>query len=404
MVVQRFGPDIAGGAEQLVRETSERLATRGHDVEVLTSCAESSVDWANCYPPGERVLNGVLVHRLEVQGLRPNRLFGPLTERVRHYPDHAAVPTILSDEWTKMIGPDLPELLPWLAESAHRFDVIVFSGYMFPTSTVGLPFAAALRPTVIQAVAHDEPFLRLPAIRPIFEHAAGICALTVEEGELIRRRFRPQGVMSVVGAGVEAPPALEPADVAAATDAVGLTGRRYLISVGRIEDGKGTPELVDYFGEYLERHDPDLHLLLVGRNVSNLRRKRNVVMTDFVSEDTKWRLLAGAEALVQPSYFESFSLSLVEGWLQGLPALVQGRCDVLAGQVRRSGGGLSYTSFSEFDAALTVLTESAALRQDLAESGRRYSGRYEWDVVLDAFEDLAARSIERWHETERSRC
>ena len=40
-VVQRYGRMIAGGAEQHCREMAERMAARGHDVEVATTCATS---------------------------------------------------------------------------------------------------------------------------------------------------------------------------------------------------------------------------------------------------------------------------------------------------------------------------------------------------------------------------
>ena len=46
-VVQRYGEQIAGGAEQHARAFAERLVERDHRVTVLTTCAQSYVDWAN---------------------------------------------------------------------------------------------------------------------------------------------------------------------------------------------------------------------------------------------------------------------------------------------------------------------------------------------------------------------
>jgi glycosyltransferase involved in cell wall biosynthesis len=297
----------------------------------------------------------------------------------------------------------LPDLMPWLEMHVDRFDLVVFSGYMFPTTTLGLPHIAGSVPTVVQPVVHDEPALRLPTVRPLFEHAAGICALTDEEAQLIQRRFRPPGVMRVVGGGVEHAPAVDRPELDAIEERLGIRAGRFIISVGRIEEGKGTPELVDYFEEYVNRRDSDLQLVLVGANAANLRRKRNVIFADFVPEHVKWGLLADAELLVQPSYFESFSLSLVEGWRQGLPALVQGRCDVLAGQVRRSGGGLTYRNFAEFDTTLDVLISSEGLRHDLGQAGHDYARRYDWGTVIDGFEGLADEAIGRWNITDGPR-
>ena len=59
-VVQRYGHEVAGGAEQHCREFATRLAARGHHVEVATSCARNYQDWANWYPEGQSELDGVM--------------------------------------------------------------------------------------------------------------------------------------------------------------------------------------------------------------------------------------------------------------------------------------------------------------------------------------------------------
>ena len=62
-VVQRYGEEVAGGAELCCRQFATRLAERGHHVEVATSRAQSAHDWADVYPPGSDQLDGVTVHR-----------------------------------------------------------------------------------------------------------------------------------------------------------------------------------------------------------------------------------------------------------------------------------------------------------------------------------------------------
>src|SRR5438046_911104 len=70
-VVQRYGREVAGGAEQFCREYATRLVGRGHGVEVLTSCAVSYVDWANAFPAGDELIDKVLVHRLPARVRAP---------------------------------------------------------------------------------------------------------------------------------------------------------------------------------------------------------------------------------------------------------------------------------------------------------------------------------------------
>ena len=64
MVVQRYGSDVVGGAESLCRGVAESLAKRGHDIEVMTSCARSYRSWANHFPEGSERIAGV--HRAPV--------------------------------------------------------------------------------------------------------------------------------------------------------------------------------------------------------------------------------------------------------------------------------------------------------------------------------------------------
>ena len=99
---------------------------------------------------------------------------------------------------------------------------------------------------------------------------------------------------------------------------------------------------------------------MIGDPVRPLDEHPDVIRTGFVSEELKESALSGALALAQPSYFESFSMILTEAWAHAKPALVQGYCDVLAGQCRRSGGGIPYKGFAEFGVALDLLLADEA--------------------------------------------
>ena len=74
-VVQRFGPDVLGGAEAESRDVTRRLVARGHSVEVVTSCAVDYVTWANHYEAGTHEDDGVVVHRLPVEDERTAEFF-----------------------------------------------------------------------------------------------------------------------------------------------------------------------------------------------------------------------------------------------------------------------------------------------------------------------------------------
>jgi glycosyltransferase involved in cell wall biosynthesis len=106
--------------------------------------------------------------------------------------------------------------------------------------------------------------------------------------------------------------------------------------------------------------------------------------------------MAGCLAFVHPSYFESFSIVLCEVWSHRKPALVQGRCDVLAGMGRRSGGGIPFVGYREFEAAVDLLVADAPLRDRLGASAAAWvDERYRWEVVIERYERFLASVASR---------
>ena len=387
-VVQRYGREVAGGAEQACREFATRMASRGHDVEVLTSCAASYIDWANAYPPGTEQLAGVTVHRLTVARPRDHVVFSGLQHRLLG--GHKPVPYHLQREWMRQQGPYVPALAGWLDEHASSYDVVVFFTYLYYTTWAGLPVAARRAPTLLHPTAHDEPPLQLGIFEPVFRHPHAFGFLTEEEAELVARRFRVRRPAGVLGIGVELEVGGDAAEFRRRHD---LGDRPYLLFVGRVDPHKGSDELYDQFVALKARAPGPLALVFLGEPVKPVPTHPDVVVTGFVDDATRQAALADCAALVQPGYFESFSMVLTEAWAHRKPAIVQGHCEVLVGQARRSGGALPYRGFGQFEAAVEAVVGDARLAGALGAAGRRYvEHRYRWDVVLERYERLLART------------
>src|SRR5207247_517118 len=115
-VIQRYGAEVAGGAELHCRYFAERMAQRGHDVSVLTSCAVSHADWANAYDPGPSELDGVEIQRLTVAEPKNQELVAALNARVSGA--CRTLPLSFQQFWMERQGPYLPDLPAALAELA----------------------------------------------------------------------------------------------------------------------------------------------------------------------------------------------------------------------------------------------------------------------------------------------
>lgn len=391
-VVQRYGPGVVGGAESACRMLAEHMASRGHVVEVLTSCAREYTTWADEFEAGTSELGGVTVHRLPVSSPRSAEEFNALSARVLSPAEPASL--AVERDWVRAQGPQLDRLEAWLETNSGRFDVAVFMTYLYSPSASGLPIAARHTATVLHPAAHDEPMLNLRPYDSAFRRADGIALFTPEEGRSVERRTGQVTNMAEIGLGIDVDP--PPADGSRFRDRFGLGESPVLLYVGRIEPAKGTDELFRYFVHSAERLHHEVKLVLVGPVLAGEYEHPAVVSTGFVDDQTRLDAYAAASWFVLPSYFESFSLSLCEAWVVRRAALVNSNCAVLRGQAARSGAALGYRDYAEFEAALLRLIGDPQLSLEMGERGRRYVlDNYDWPVVIRRYERLLGSAAQR---------
>ena len=153
-VVQRYGPEIDGGAEYECRRVAEALAPY-HDVEVLTTCARDYLTWKNVYPSGVETTAGVRVRRFPVDRPRRVRAFGRYADWL-----YATPHTFFDEaEWVKKQGPLALALVEWIRAHADDHDGFLFFTYLYLPTTLGLPLVADK--AVLVPTAHDERPIRL---------------------------------------------------------------------------------------------------------------------------------------------------------------------------------------------------------------------------------------------------
>ena len=386
-VTPRYGTQVMGGAETAARQLAEHL--RSHttwEAEVHTTCALDPHTWADELDPGTSEVNGVPVHRHPAtHGRRPD--FYGLDGMLRLAPRMATREQ--GNRWVDYNGPVSMELVDAVCTSDA--DVVAFYPYLYHPTVAAIGKVRA--PAVLHPAAHDEPALYLPVFRGTFGNADAFCFHTHAERKLVERMYpvaeRPQ---IVLGLGVGE----SEGTGRAGGELAGLGDRPYIVSVGRVDEHKGSKMLATYFATYKERHPGPLALALVGPVSVQLPPHPDIVVTGPVDESDKWDIVRDALVAVSPSALESFSLVVVEAWVDRVPVLVNGACGPTREHAERSGGGLWFTSYPEFEAVLDRMVSDPGLRAGLGERGRAYvDGHFQWPVLIARYDRFLTSVVER---------
>jgi glycosyltransferase involved in cell wall biosynthesis len=386
-VTPRYGPQVMGGAETAARQLAEHLVAETEwEAEAYSTCALDPHTWADDLEPGDSVINGVPVHRFPGAHGRLPEFYG-LDGRLRLAPQRAT-----RDEarrWVDYNGPVSPALID--AVVAADADVIAFYPYLYHPTVAAIGRVTV--PAVLHPAAHDEPCLYLPVYRGTFGDADAFCFHTAAERELVERTYpvaeKPQIVLGL-GVGESAAAGRPGAEL------LGLGDRPYIVSVGRVDEHKGSKMLAEYFATYKERHPGPLALALVGPISVVLEPHPDIVITGVVDEADKWDIVRDAAVAVSPSALESFSLVVLEAWVERVPVIVNGTCGPTREHCERSGGGLWFTSYREFEAVLDRLLGDPALRTTLGAAGRAYVDRfYQWPVLIERYAAFLTSVVER---------
>ena len=381
-VVPRFYEGIAGGAETLVGELAAHVQAAGHHVEVFATCAKDNRTWENEFQPGLAVEYGLQVRRFEVDE-RDLDVWIPRQINI-----------------SEGMNLSIDDQLAWMTESvnsrglythilrrAQDFDALFFAPYLFGTTFWGAQLVRE-RSYLIPCL-HDEHYAYTDVMQALFQNVSGCLFNAVPEQEFAERLY---GGMrgGVVGKGFD-------------TDVIGQErlscfegiDRPYLLYLGRKETGKNVQQLLDYFMQGKDSGCLSSELALViagGGSFDDILRpeaaeRSDVLDIGYVSEEDKARLMQHALAFCLPSLNESFSIVIMESWLQGTPVLVHAQCPVTRHHVTASGGGLYFGTCEDFIGTVKCLEENEDLRQDFASAGRKYVEReYSWDAVVTRFE------------------
>lgn len=366
-------------------ELARRLGTFW-DIDVLTTCARDYMTWKNDYEPGHVYEEGVHVQRFPVDRPRDVQHFNGLSERISFDVERASIS--LQEEWMRAQGPVSRELERYVAAHRFRYDAFFFFSYLYATTYGLLPLVE--EKAFLIPFAHDEWPLRMCMWDEFFKRPQCIIFNTPEEHDFVRARFSRSEVDGpIIGAGMQ-PPAYAHAESFRAQ--FNIT-EPFMLYLGRVDASKGCGVLIEDFVRFRAAHAAPAKLVLIGELHLPLKEHPDVIVLGPVDEQTKWDALAACDLLAMPSAFESLSLAVLEAWSVGKAVLVNAHAAALVGQCKRSGGGLWYSNYEEFEAALTVLDDE--VRKRLGSQGMDFiNNACRWETVEGAYRSLLNRTDE----------
>ena len=109
---------------------------------------------------------------------------------------------------------------------------------------------------------------------------------------------------------------------------LGLTGKKYILAVGRITPEKGFDYLIK---AYKQIKDPDYRLVIAGgidhstifsKQIMQQAQESNVILAGFVTGEPLYQLYTHAGLFILPSYNEGHPIALLEAMSYDLPVIV----------------------------------------------------------------------------------
>lgn len=387
VVPPRYGEEVLGGAETALREMAEGLVARGHDVQVLTTCARDHFTWDNVLSPGPTEVNGVPVLRFPTV-MSHNRAE---RDRLEALIMSGGVLTLEQQQrWANGLF-RVPDLFHHLLDHGDVFDVLIFAPYLFWTT-----FACSQlmpRRSALLACLHDEPFSRLDIFRPLFTALGDVWFMSEPEAELAKDIVgSPPPRSALTGCGVRTPSHYDPEGF---RQRHGIAGR-FLLYAGRREGAKGWETLLEQFERATVRGRLPFSLVTCGggRVDPPPQIADRVIDVGFLTEQEKVNAFAAADGYLQPSRLEAFSRTVMEAWLAGTPVVANGAGRVVSWHCSRSGAGLTYDDEYELQECLSFIADCPGEAAQLASAGRAYVlDNYTWDRVLDTVEGR----LQWWH-------
>lgn len=369
LVIPWYGDQIRGGAEQECNYLAHSLKAAGAEVEVLTTCVREASDdrGVNTLEHGVHIESGIVVRRFRV--------------RTRNTDQFAAVNMKIYNG--EMVSPEeeriyfeedinSPAMYEYIRSHKDDYRCFLFIPYMYGPTYHG---SMECRDNCIMIPClHDESYAKLTLTKKMAERMKGFIFHSKPEYLLAKKLYNLRNIKAeVLGEGIDTEWHRE-CNAYRFRMKYGIQGD-FILFAGRKDAGKKADELLKYFCRYIEvNFNREISLVLIGGGVIHIppEYKDRILDLGFVSVEDKHDAFAAASFLCNPSWFESFSLVIMESWLAKRPVLVSRHCDVTTHFCLETNGGLYYEDFATFAATADYLLDHKDIADRMGENGFRY--------------------------------
>lgn len=165
-------------------------------------------------------------------------------------------------------------------------------------------------------------------------------------------------------------------------------GAPYFAYIGAIHKRKNLARMMAAFQRFRAESGSEHHLIIAGEAAGHYRKewasltssidKSRIHLTGRLSENEKYVLLSGAQALVCPSLYEGFGIPILEAFSAGTPVLCSNRTSLpeVAGDAALL---FDPDSEKEMCASMEQISASDGLRERLVDLGKERLQHYSWD-------------------------
>ncbi len=163
----------------------------------------------------------------------------------------------------------------------------------------------------------------------------------------------------------------------------------FILFIGRLEEKKNTPRLIEAFGEFKKKNPVDKHqLVLVGKpgfgferveqNIKKYGLEKDVVLTGWLGDDELPQLLNLAQAFIFPSLFEGFGIPVIEAMACGCPVLCSNSTS-LPEAVGEAALMFDPFKVEEIASRLGQVLQNETVQESLREKGLKQAQGFSWN-------------------------